>query len=167
MEMILFRREVAHAQELHLLAMIVELQARFKSTFAREDTLIAEREAARSVARSMTRARDEGVQESRAALAREAQLRAEIAGLRAELAETKAALLDVRDGALAEANARAEATEVTLTALLASIGWRGLQRRKFRALIAEAARTIPDEGPAAVQHHILLTAVRKVLGLDK
>ncbi|SEI14522.1 hypothetical protein SAMN02799636_05953 [Methylobacterium sp. 275MFSha3.1] len=165
--MILFGREVAHAQELHLLAMIAELQARYKGTFAREDGLVAEREAARSVARSMTRARDEVLQECRAALAREAALKEEIAGLRAELAEAKSALLDARDGALAEANARAEATQITLTALLASIGWRGLQRRKFRALIAEAARTIPDEGPAAVQHHILLTEVRKVLNLDE
>ncbi len=53
--MILFGREVAHAQELHLLAMIAELQARYKGTFAREDGLVVEREAARSVARSMTR----------------------------------------------------------------------------------------------------------------
>lgn len=159
----MFGREIAHAQELHLLARIVELQARYKGVFAREDGLIAECEAARAVARSMTRARDELLQECRATLAQVAAQTEEIAGLRAELAETKMALLDARDGALVEANARAEAAQITLTALLASIGWRGLQRRKFRALIAEAARTIPDEGPAAVQHHILLAEARKVL----
>ncbi|MCJ2073110.1 atp-dependent helicase [Methylobacterium sp. J-030] len=147
--------------------MIVELQARYKGTFAREDGLIAEREAARAVARSMTRARDELLQNCRAARAQESAHSEEIAGLRAELAETKAALLNARDGALAEANARAEATQITLTALLASISWCGLRRRKFRALIAEAARTIPDEGPAAVQHHILLSEVRKVLTLNE
>lgn len=163
----MFGKEVADAQELHLLAMLVELQARYKGAFAREDGLIAEREAARSIARSMTRARDELLKDCRATLAREAALEEEVAGLRAELAETKAALLDARDGLLAEANARAEATQITLTALLASIGWRGLQRQKFRALIAEAARTIPDEGSAAVQHHIQLTELRKVLNLDE
>lgn len=162
----MFGMEIAHAQEIRLLAMIVELQARYKSSFTREDSLIAEREAARAMARSMTRARDELLQDCRSVLARAAAQSEEIAGLHAELAETRAALLNARDGALAEANARVEATQITLTALLASISWRGLRRRKFRALIAEAARTIPDEGPAAVQHHILLSEVRKVLNMD-
>ena len=64
-----------------------------------------------------------------------------------------------------EADFRAEATQIVLAAVLASTGWRGLDRRKFRTLIAEASRSIPVSGPAAVQHLVLLEGARKVLGL--
>jgi len=64
-----------------------------------------------------------------------------------------------------EADFRAEAMQIVLAAVLASTGWRGLDRRKFRTLIAEASRSIPVSGPAAVQHLVLLEGARKVLGL--
>jgi SAM-dependent methyltransferase len=64
-----------------------------------------------------------------------------------------------------EANFRVEATQIVLSAVLASTGWGGLDRRKFKTLIAEASRSIPDSGPAAVQHLVLLEGARKVLGL--
>jgi SAM-dependent methyltransferase len=63
-----------------------------------------------------------------------------------------------------EADFRVEATQIVLSAVLASTGWGGLDRRKFKALIAEASRSIPDSGPAAVQHIVLLEEARKVLG---
>ncbi|MCJ2101249.1 methyltransferase domain-containing protein [Methylobacterium sp. E-046] len=65
-----------------------------------------------------------------------------------------------------EADFRTEATQIVLAAVLASTGWRGLNRRKFRRLIAEASRSIPVSGPAAVQHLVLLEGAQKVLGSD-
>ncbi|MDP4024104.1 atp-dependent helicase [Methylobacterium sp. NEAU 140] len=152
------------AQELSLLTVITEQRARYDGAFAREDRILAERDAARGVSRAMTRARDEILREHQAAQGREAALRDEIAGLRAALAEAGAGA-EGHAAALAEAEARTEAVQVVLAALIASVGWRGLDRRRFRALLAEAARTIPDDGPAAVQHRVLLDEARKVLDL--
>lgn len=67
--------------------------------------------------------------------------------------------------AVAEANYRTEAVQIVLAAVLASQSWRGLDRRKFRRLIAEAGGAIPNDGPAAVQHAVLLAEARKVLWL--
>lgn len=80
---------------------------------------------------------------------------------RAHLVERDAA---VRDAAVAEANARTEAVRCVLTAVMASTGWRGLDRAKFRRLIAQAGQAVPNTGPAAVQHLVLLTEARRVLG---
>jgi SAM-dependent methyltransferase len=68
---------------------------------------------------------------------------------------------------LAEAEFRTEATQIVLSAALASTGRGGLDRKKFKALIAEASRSIPNSGPASVQHHVLLNEARKVLGSDQ
>ncbi|MCJ2140517.1 acyltransferase [Methylobacterium sp. E-066] len=67
--------------------------------------------------------------------------------------------------ALAEANYRTEAVQTVLAAVLACQSWRGLNRKKFRRLIGEASSAIPDEGPASVQHAVLLAEARKVLWL--
>lgn len=89
--------------------------------------------------------------------------------VRAEIALAQVAmqraldLLPDREHALAEANFRTEAVQIVLSALLASNGWRGLNRRRFRDLVAQASRTVPDTGPAAVQHHVLLAEATKVL----
>ena len=72
---------------------------------------------------------------------------------------------DVTRLALAEAHYRTEAVQTVLAAVLASQSWRGLDRKKFRRLIAEAGGAIPNEGPAAVQHAVLLAEARKVLWL--
>ncbi|WP_144426281.1 acyltransferase [Methylobacterium sp. ARG-1] len=72
---------------------------------------------------------------------------------------------DVTRLALAEAHYRTEAVQTVLAAVLASQSWRGLDRKKFRRLIAEAGSAIPNEGPAAVQHTVLLAEARKVLWL--
>jgi SAM-dependent methyltransferase len=63
-----------------------------------------------------------------------------------------------------EADFRVEAMRTVLSAVQASTSWRGLDRRKFQSLIAEASRSIPNSGPAAVQHLVLLDEARKVLG---
>jgi hypothetical protein len=71
--------------------------------------------------------------------------------------------LPEREVALAEANARTEAVQIVLSAVVASQGWRGLDRRKFRKMITEASRLVPNTGPLAVQHEVLLAEARKVL----
>ena len=73
----------------------------------------------------------------------------------------------VEDAVLAEANYRTEAVQIVLTAVLASRNWRGFDRRKFMRLITEASSAIPNDGPAAVQHAVLLAETRKVLWLAR
>lgn len=65
---------------------------------------------------------------------------------------------------IAEAEFRAEAMQTILSAVSASIGPLGLNRRKFKAMISKASRSIPNVGPASVKHNVLLTEARKVLG---
>lgn len=66
---------------------------------------------------------------------------------------------------LAEAEFRVEAIQAVLEAARASTDRRGLNRRKFQGLIAEASRSIPSTGPETVKHLVLLTEARRVLGL--
>ena len=66
---------------------------------------------------------------------------------------------------LTEANFRVQAVQTVLSAVLSSTGWRGLDRRKFQRLIGEASRRVPNSGPAAAQHDVLLAEARRVLGL--
>ena len=67
--------------------------------------------------------------------------------------------------AVAEADERAEAVRTVLGAVLASIGARALDRRRFQDLIARAGREAPDQGPGAARHAVLLTEARRVLGI--
>lgn len=67
--------------------------------------------------------------------------------------------------AVAEADERTEAVRTVLGAVLASIGARALDRRRFQDLIARAGREAPDHGPGAARHAVLLTEARRVLGL--
>jgi uncharacterized protein (DUF1697 family) len=67
--------------------------------------------------------------------------------------------------AVAEADERAEAVRTVLSAVLASIGARALDRRRFQDLIARAGREAPDQGPGAARHAVLLTEARRVLGI--
>ncbi len=60
---------------------------------------------------------------------------------------------------------RFEAMQIVVEAMRASTNRRGLDRRKFQGLIAEASRSIPSTGPGAVQHLILLAEAQRVLGL--
>jgi SAM-dependent methyltransferase len=65
---------------------------------------------------------------------------------------------------LAEAEYRIEAMQTVLEAVRVSTNWRGLDRRKFRGLIAEASRLVPAKGPAAIQHLVLLAEAGRMLG---
>ncbi|MCJ2054940.1 ATP-dependent helicase [Methylobacterium sp. J-070] len=85
-------------------------------------------------------------------------LRRELATIQAELSRTVAALERERE--------RTEAVRIVLNAVLASLPNRGLNRRQFHAIVAQAGRETPDEGPQAVRHTILLTEARRVLGID-
>lgn len=83
-----------------------------------------------------------------------------------ELAEANHRLTEA-DSHLTEANYRLEATQMVITALLASVGRFGFNRRKFRVLVSEAGKNVPDEGPISVMHHVLLAEGRKVLDLEE
>ncbi|MGH1591182.1 hypothetical protein ACRBEV_25895 [Methylobacterium phyllosphaerae] len=63
------------------------------------------------------------------------------------------------------ADERTEAVRIVLGAVLASIGHRALDRRRFQELIARAGRAAPDQGPGAARHAVLLTEARRVLGI--
>ena len=80
-----------------------------------------------------------------------------------QLPNESRACVGVEDAALVEANYRTEAVQVVLTAVLASRSWRGFDRRKFMRLISEASGAIPNDGPASVQHAVLLAETRRVL----
>ena len=67
--------------------------------------------------------------------------------------------------AVATADERTEAVRTVLNAVLASIGQRALDRRRFKDLIAQAGRETPDHGPGAARHAVLLTEARRVLGI--
>ena len=67
--------------------------------------------------------------------------------------------------AVATADERTEAVRTVLAAVLASIGQRALDRRRFQELIARAGREAPDQGPGAARHAVLLTEARRVLGI--
>ena len=92
------------------------------------------------------------------AQAREAELIAERDAARASAAGAEA---------VAAAHERAEAVRTVLGAVLASIGSRALDRRRFQELIARAGREAPDAGPGAARHAVLLTEARRVLGISQ
>ncbi|RUP14661.1 MAG: ATP-dependent helicase [Methylobacterium sp.] len=66
------------------------------------------------------------------------------------------------DAAMAEH--REAAVRIVLASVIASLGWWGLDRKKFKALIASAAQKVPNYGPASVRHEVLYAEARKVLG---
>ena len=64
----------------------------------------------------------------------------------------------------AEAEHREDAVRFVLDAVLATTGWRGVDRKRFQALILAEGRRTPTDGPASVKHSVLLAEARKVLG---
>ena len=72
---------------------------------------------------------------------------------------------EILEAELAEARERIEALQTVIDATVANLTWRGLDRRAFQAHIAQAGRSIPDAGPAAIRHGVLLRGARQVLGL--
>lgn len=99
-----------------------------------------------------------------AALA-EAQTRAEAATTARAETQVDAQANAAASEAAAMADERTEAVRIVLGAVLASIGHRALDRRRFQDLIARAGREAPDQGPGAARHAVLLTEARRVLGI--
>jgi len=99
-----------------------------------------------------------------AALA-EAQTRAEAATTARTETEVDGQANAAASEAAAMADERTEAVRTVLGAVLASIGHRALDRRRFQDLIARAGREAPDQGPGAARHAVLLTEARRVLGI--
>ncbi|SEG21169.1 hypothetical protein SAMN02799625_03093 [Methylobacterium sp. UNC300MFChir4.1] len=99
-----------------------------------------------------------------AALA-EAQTRAEAATTARAETQVDAQANAAASEAAAMADERTEAVRTVLGAVLASIGHRALDRRRFQDLIARAGREAPDQGPGAARHAVLLTEARRVLGI--
>ena len=86
------------------------------------------------------------------------------ARLTGDLAAARTRAADAADAA--QADERTEAVRIVLNAVLASIGSRALDRRRFQDLIAQAGRATPDQGPGAARHAVLLTEARRVLGIS-
>lgn len=99
-----------------------------------------------------------------AALA-EAQTRAEAATTARTETQVDGQANAAASEAAAMADERTEAVRIVLGAVLASIGHRALDRRRFQDLIARAGREAPDQGPGAARHAVLLTEARRVLGI--
>lgn len=127
-------------------------------------------EAARSEAASLkvllalrTHQHDQAWQDGRrlAAALEDAEARSEAASVAETVAGNHAASAE----ATAMADERTEAVRTVLGAVLASIGPRALDRRRFQDLIARAGREAPDQGPGAARHAVLLTEARRVLGI--
>ena len=90
-------------------------------------------------------------------------LSAELSSGRAEAAVTTGQLADE----LVLARERFAAAETVLGAVAESLGWRGLDRRRFQDLILDAGRAVPESGPQAVRHGVLLDGARRVLGIAR
>ena len=127
-------------------------------------------EAARSEAATLkvllalrTHQHDQAWQDGRrlAAALEDAEARSEAASVAETVARNHAASAE----ATAMADERTEAVRTVLGAVLASIGPRALDRRRFQDLIARAGREAPDQGPGAARHAVLLTEARRVLGI--
>ncbi|MCJ2070692.1 atp-dependent helicase [Methylobacterium sp. J-030] len=65
---------------------------------------------------------------------------------------------------IARAEVRADAVRIVLGAILKSLRFWGLDRRRFQALIVQAGRETPETGPEAERHRVLLAEARRVLG---
>lgn len=71
-----------------------------------------------------------------------------------------------RDAALRDcemAQARSQAMGTLVDALSGSLRPFGFDRKRFLAVIRTAARSIPDHGPAAIQHNVLFEGSNRLL----
>ncbi len=145
------RLEAAQAEAATLKVLLALRAHQYDLAWQAGQRAAAELEAARSgeVARRAERAE---------AWAREAALTRQLDGAQASAASLEA---------VARADARADAVRTVLGAVLASLRAWGLDRRRFRGLIAQASREAPDEGSGAERHAVLLAEARRVLGLTE
>lgn len=65
--------------------------------------------------------------------------------------------------AASEADARVEAMQAVIAAMIESLRPYGLDRRKFAAAIRSVAEQTPTEGPKAIQHAVLHAESTRVL----
>lgn len=75
-----------------------------------------------------------------------------------------------RDAVMRErdlAQARSEATSTLIEALIGSVRPFGFNRQRFLAAIRKSARALPDHGPAALQHTILLEGSNRILAASR
>ncbi|WP_456684552.1 hypothetical protein [Bradyrhizobium sp. P5_C11_2] len=75
-----------------------------------------------------------------------------------------------RDAVLRErdlARARSEATSTLIDALIGSLRPYGFSRKRFLSAIRNAARTVPDQGPAALQHGVLFEGSNRILAATR
>ncbi|MDE3749137.1 hypothetical protein [Methylobacterium radiotolerans] len=56
------------------------------------------------------------------------------------------------------------ALEIVISALIASMRWRGLDRSKFKMLMTEIAQSTPSVGKVAARHEMYLYQSQRVLG---
>jgi hypothetical protein len=77
------------------------------------------------------------------------------------------AAIEARDRAVIEADARVEAMQAVVTAMLRSLRPYGLDRKKFVAAIRTAAESVPAHGPRSVQHTVLHAESMRVLKRDR
>jgi len=64
-------------------------------------------------------------------------------------------------------NYEAEALLAVINATVAALPRRGLNRNKFVQLLTEYSKTVPNSGPAAIQHSILLNESKKLLRIKE
>jgi hypothetical protein len=64
---------------------------------------------------------------------------------------------------LAKEAERSHALEIVISTLIASMNWRGLDRRKFQRLMMDVAKSTPNVGRAADRHEIYLNQSHKIL----
>ncbi|MBN4094704.1 hypothetical protein [Methylobacterium sp. OT2] len=65
------------------------------------------------------------------------------------------------------ARARSEATSTLIDALVGSLRPYGFSRKRFLYAIRKVARTVPDQGPAALQHGVLFEGSNRILAATR
>lgn len=65
------------------------------------------------------------------------------------------------------ARAQSEATSTLIDALIGSVRPYGFSRKRFLSAIRKAAQTVPDDGPAALQHDILFEGSKRILAASR
>jgi hypothetical protein len=118
----------------------------------------------------MARDEAEGLAQAVAVERTAAWLLKQASELRNELAERSVSAANEADAlarALAEANERTEAVRSVLMALVSTLSPRAIKRREFQEAVRKAAADVPDNGPQAVRHAVLLEETRRVLGVKE
>ncbi|MGW8788873.1 hypothetical protein [Heyndrickxia sporothermodurans] len=95
-----------------------------------------------------------------------AELLSQAALLHRELAGLGGSTSGASD-AVTEANERTEAVRSVLMALVSTLGPRAINRQAFQEAVRKVAAGVPDNGPQAVRHAVILEETRRVLGVKE